>query len=122
VVLLASRDHIVVKSTVQSPVMSAATERISSAAGDRTAFEFEELATFADGSLRSLLGLLLFGHFMLGFSLRRETVDWDDVLAPQVLAATVGLSAAPTGEVFRLTPIPLPDDWVDLILPHMTAT
>jgi hypothetical protein len=79
--------------------------------------------TFAMLAHKAALGELvfcrqvaLFGYFMLGL-LPEGTIDWDDVLAPPALARLFGLSHEPGGGWTPLRTIPLPDEWVSLLLP-----
>jgi hypothetical protein len=60
--------------------------------------------------------LALFGYFMLGMP-QPPIVDWDQELEPATLTKLFGLRRAPHGPHGHLIPIPMPDDWIDLLRP-----
>jgi hypothetical protein len=46
-----------------------------------------------------------------------DVVDWDLVLEPEFLSQLFGVPLIPSMEIYRLAPVPLPDEWIKLLLP-----
>jgi hypothetical protein len=101
------------------PLRRAIAACLTTLAVDRhMAFDFEGLGRFAGSSdLAVQRHLALFGHFMLGLPLEMEVIDWDAVLAPASLARLLRVPEAAPIELAVFTPIPLADDWFELLLP-----
>jgi hypothetical protein len=92
---------------------------LKSTVGKRGQFDIESSLDVSSqtSSLRFYRQLALFKHFMLNMPIGSEIVDWDAALEPAALAALFSCPSAPVGDLNRLKPIKLPEEWVQLLLP-----